>query len=863
MVKNLRWKLILVTALMALSVIFVLPSVYKGMPDWFKQYVVKDGLKLGLDLQGGMHLILKVDVEQAVKNSADLAGRDLKDVLKEKNISIVLRKSASPSEIVFVVPNKNAVKETEKILEEDFSDLVVKSIQKDTRFPRFTLTLSPEEEKNIRENSVDQSLEIIRNRIDQFGVTEPVIVRQGEQEIVVQLPGVKDPKRALKLIGQTAQLEFKLVDDETSVDINSLVSKALESGRITEKFNAKEINAALKGQIPPGDAVYVMKDVDDRTGKQIKKLMLLQDRALMTGDAVKTAHVRIGGDFNEPYVALDLTDRGGKIFAKLTEENVQKRLAIVLDNIVRSAPVIREKIAGGHAQISGSFTHEEAADLAIVLRAGALPAPVKIIQNVTVGPSLGLDSIQKGLLSGIIGACFVVLFMVIYYRLSGFVADIAMILNLLFLMAVLAMFQATLTLPGIAGIILTIGMGVDSNVLIFERMREEKGLGKPLKAFVDGGYDKAFWSIVDAHVTTLITAMALFLFGTGPIKGFAVTLSAGIVINLFTAIFVTRIFYDWSIPAGKLHDLVFMQIIKKSSIDFIGRRKIAFGVSAILVTLGILAFIQINSGTANLGVDFAGGTMVQYRGDNPFTLDQVRSAMEDEGVEGYTLQEVPNENVLIVRVKKSATTVGDVEQKITDALNSKISDVQFEIDSKTEIGSTVSRDLRHKAIVAIVISLAGIIGYLAFRFNVSFGVAAATATFHDVLTVLGLLNLMNLLGFNNIEINLLTVTALLTLAGYSLTDTVVVFDRIRENMRKHQKMGFAEIINLSVNDMLGRTIITSLTTLMVVLTLYFFGGVVINDFALALMLGIIVGTYSSVFVASPIIYLWHKGKAPR
>lgn len=857
MAKNLRWKLILVAALMALSVIFVLPSVYKGMPDWFKQYVVKDGLKLGLDLQGGMHLILNVDVDQAVRNAAGLAGRDLKDVLKDRNISIVLRKASSPSEIVFALPNKNAVEQVKTVLSDDFPDLVVKNIKDDTRFPIITLNLSPEEEKNIRENSVDQSLEIIRNRIDQFGVTEPVIVRQGKDDIVVQLPGVKDPKRALKLIGQTAQLEFKLVDDEAAVDINQLVSDAVSSGRITSRFDVQAVNSALKGQIPRGDAVYVMKDMDSRTGRVVKSLILLKDRALMTGDAVKTAHVRIGGNFNEPYVALDLTDRGGKTFAKITGENVQKRLAIVLDGIVRSAPVIREKIAGGHAQISGSFTHEEAADLAIVLRAGALPAPVKIIQNVTVGPSLGMDSIQKGLLSGILGACFVIVFMIIYYRLSGFIADLAMILNLIFLMAVLAMFQATLTLPGIAGIILTIGMGVDSNVLIFERMREEKALGKPLKAFVDGGYDKAFWTIVDAHVTTLITALALFLFGTGPIKGFAVTLSAGIVINLFTAIFVTRIFYDWAIPSGKLDDLVFMQIIKKSVIDFIGRRKVAFGISGLLVALGIFAFVQINTGSANLGVDFAGGTMVQYKGDKSFTLDRVRAAMEDAGLEGYTLQDVPSENVLIVRVKKSVATVGDIEKRITAALNNNISDVKFEMESKTEIGSTVSRDLRHKAIVAILISLAGIIGYLAFRFNVSFGVAAACATFHDVLAVLGLLYLMN------VEITLLIVTALLTLAGYSLTDTVVVFDRIRENLHRKQKMGFAEIINLSVNDMLGRTIITSLTTLMVVLTLFFFGGVVIHDFALALILGIIIGTYSSVFVASPIVYIWHKGKAPR
>jgi SecD/SecF fusion protein len=423
-------------------------------------------------------------------------------------------------------------------------------------------------------------------------------------------------------------------------------------------------------------------------------------------------------------------------------------------------------------------------------------------------------------------------------------------------MAVLALFQATLTLPGIAGIILTIGMGVDSNVLIFERMREEKALGKPLKAFIDGGYDKAFWTIVDAHVTTLITAMALFLFGTGPIKGFAVTLSAGIVINLFTAIFGTRIVYDFLLSKKAIKDIRFMHLVKKTALDFISKRNIAFCVSGVLVATGLFAFVQINRGEANLGVDFAGGTMVQYRADKPFQLKDVRAAMEKAGIQGYTLQEVPGENILIVRVKKSVATVGDIETAITGTLEKALPDTKFIIESKTEIGSTVSQELRRKAILAIAISLAGIIGYLAFRFNLSFGVAAASATFHDVLAVLGILYLLN------VEITLLIVTALLTLAGYSLTDTVVVFDRIRENMRRNRKIGFAAIINLSVNEMLGRTIITSVTTLIVVLCLFFLGGVVIHDFALALILGIIVGTYSSVFVASPIVYLWHKGKVP-
>ncbi|MDL1958333.1 MAG: protein translocase subunit SecD [Deltaproteobacteria bacterium] len=854
---GLRWKYSLMAALIALSLVFVLPSFYKDTPDWFKKYVYSEGLKLGLDLQGGMYLILKVDVDQAVKNSADLAARDLKESLGRRQITLVRRQSPDPDEILFFLPNKDAVERVKAVLEDEFPSLELVKVKEEEKFPSLVLRLSPEEEKFIRENTVDQSLEIIRNRIDQFGVTEPVIVRQGEKDIVVQLPGIQDPERALKLIGQTAQLEFKLVDDEAGIDFGRLIRQASDSGRLPAGYDAKALNSVLKGRIPRDDAIYFLKEVDDRTGKIRKRPILLKDKTLMTGDTVKTAHVRIGGTYNEPYVALEFTDRGARLFEKITSDNVGKRLAIVLDGVARSAPVIRERIGGGHAQISGSFTPDEASDLAIVLRAGALPAPISIIQNVTVGPSLGRDSIQHGLYSGLLGAAFVVVFMVIYYTFSGAVANIAMVLNLLFLMAVLALFQATLTLPGIAGIILIIGMGVDSNVLIFERMREERALGKPLKAFIDGGYDKAFWTIVDAHVTTLITAIALFLFGTGPIKGFAVTLSAGIVINLFTAIFGTRMVYDGLLSKHALTNLRFLQLIKKTSLDFIGRRNFAFILSAFLVILGLTGFIQVVRGAANLGVDFSGGTMVQYRADKPFTLDNVRKALTNTGIEGYSLQEVAGEHVLIVRVKKSVATVGDIGTSITNSLKEGLPETHFVIESKAEIGSTVSKELRRKALIAISISFAGIICYLAFRFNLSFGVAATAATLHDVLVVLGILFILNK------EITLLTITALLTLGGYSLTDTVVVFDRIRENIKRYKKLPFAEIINRSINEMLSRTIITSMTTMMVVLCIFVLGGVVIHDFAFTLLLGVLVGTYSSVFVASPVVYLWHKGKAPR
>ncbi|MEN8200775.1 MAG: protein translocase subunit SecF, partial [Thermodesulfobacteriota bacterium] len=513
-----------------------------------------------------------------------------------------------------------------------------------------------------------------------------------------------------------------------------------------------------------------------------------------------------------------------------------------------------EKILGGSAQISGSFTHEDAADLAIVLRVGALPAPVDIIQNMTVGASLGQDSIQKGMTSGLFGALIVLTFMAIYYRLSGIIANTALVLNILFLFTGLAILNATLTLPGIAGIILSIGMAVDANVLIFERMREEYSLGKSVKSSVDGGFGKALWTIVDSQVTTLITAMALFMFGTGPIKGFAVTLSLGIIFNLFTALFCSRLIFDTLYSFRALKKLNFMQFVKKPNLDFMRLRNITFAISGVLVTIGLIAFIQITRGKANIGVDFSGGSLLQYKAKQDFTMDEVRKAFARQDMKQMNLQEVEGEHRLIVKIKKAEEFIGDISGEVTTLLTTELGDKGFVLESQSEIGSSVSAVLRNKAIQAIFISLLGVVLYLAMRFDIRFGLAAAIATFHDVVVVLGICWLLN------VEITLLIVTALLTLAGYSLNDSVVVFDRIRENMRKSESHSLLEQINRSINEVMSRTFVTSLTTAMVLLSLFFFGGSVIHEFSLALLLGVMVGTYSSIFIASPVLTLWPAKK---
>jgi SecD/SecF fusion protein len=844
-----------------LAVITVVPSFYANTPSWWKKYMAPEGLRLGLDLQGGMHLVLQVNLQKAEENTLELAANDLKDTLAEESVTAVQTKSGSKDTIIFTLPNVSAVDKVQALIEDGFDEeLDVQVDAKEGSFPRIILQLSQEKKDYIKNNAVAQSLEIIRNRIDQFGVAEPVIIRQGADEIVIQLPGVKDPDRAMKLLGDTAQLEFKLVAETEGANIDQLVANAVESGQWSGKWQERdevtELNRLLAGSLPANTAIYFERLVDKQTGIESSRPILLETKVLMTGDMVKNAQVRIGGTFNEPYVSLDMTSRGGKVFATLTEKNVGRRMAIVLDGVVKSAPVIRERILGGSAQISGSFSHEEASDLAIVLRVGALPAPVDVIQNMTVGSTLGKDSIQKGLLSGIFGALMVLGFMVIYYRLSGVIANFALTLNILFLFSGLAILNATLTLPGIAGIVLSIGMAVDANVLIFERMREEYALGKPVRSSIDGGFGKALWTIVDSQVTTLITAMALFLFGTGPIKGFAVTLSLGIIFNLFTALFCSRLIFDVLAAKRVITDLKFLQIIKKSNIDFMKVRTITFAISGVMVLIGLIAFFQIARGSANLGVDFSGGSLLQYKAEQPFSMAEVRAVFTSNGMEGINLQEVENENRLIIKVKKSEAVVANLSDQVNELFGRELADKGFVLESQAEIGSSVSAVLRNKAIQAILISLAGVIVYLAFRFDISFGLAAAAATFHDVLVVLGICWLLN------IEITLLIVTALLTLAGYSLNDSVVVFDRIRENMKKLDKFRLTnQVINGSVNQVLGRTIVTSLTSAMVLLSLFIFGGSVIHDFSFALLMGVLIGTYSSIFIASPLLTFWKRGQA--
>ena len=512
--KVLSWRLITVIIVVLGAFIYVLPTFWGNIWPHKK-------INLGLDLQGGMHLVLEVDTEKAVEDTVERLTQELRSGLRKDRIRVQELARVNGNEISLRVKGEENIAKCEELLNSDFKDLRMLSRSKTDDELVLRLNLPDKEMDHIKRLAADQALETIRNRIDQFGVSEPDIRNQGENRILIQLPGIQDTKRAKALIGRTALLEFKLLD---------------ENG---------DVSAALKGDIPPGSELLYEVTHDPNTNRTVKTPYLVQKNTLLTGASLTDARVEIDSQYNEPYVSIQFDKKGGRIFSRITEQNVKKRLAIVLDGKVYSAPVIQEKISGGAARITGSFTMEQARDLAIALRAGALPAPVNVIEERTVGPSLGADSIRKGLISMCIGGLLVVIFMVIYYKGSGLIADIALLLNIVIIAGGLAGFQATLTLPGIAGIILTIGMAVDANVLIFERIREEMALGKTPRASVDAGYTRATLTILDANVTTLIAALVLFQFGTGPVKGFAVTLSLGVLASLFTALILTRLIFDY------------------------------------------------------------------------------------------------------------------------------------------------------------------------------------------------------------------------------------------------------------------------------------------------------------------------------
>ncbi len=532
MSKGLSWRVSLIVLFLLFSALFLAPTLLPQLPSWWQgsSFLPQDKLHLGLDLQGGTHLVMEVQTAKAVDSSLNLLTSDLEDTLNSKSYRFKRVSRVGADQISVLLYDKDTADKVQELMKK-YPGFDMQSPADEGGFINLQMRMTETEIKNKKDLAVQQALETIRNRVDQFGVSEPLIQREGVDHIVVQLPGIKDPKRAIELIGKTALLEFRLVDEA----VNPLT--------------------ATPGTLPEDDVILMEKRTDSVSGTVSQIPLVVKRKAIITGGLLTDARVQIDSQFNQPNVSIEFNPQGAKLFDDVTAANVNKRFAIVLDDVIYSAPVIRERISGGKAQISGSFSAKEASDLAIALRSGSLPAPVKIIQNVTVGPTLGQDNIKKGLMAGLVGISLVVLFMLFYYRLSGLVANLGMVLNVIYLMGALALFGATLTLPGIAAIVLLIGMSVDSNVLIFERIREELRLGKTPKAALDAGYDKAFLTIMDSHVTTLITAAVLFQFGTGPVKGFAVSLSLGVIINLFTSLVGTKVVFDSALSRWRVKKL--------------------------------------------------------------------------------------------------------------------------------------------------------------------------------------------------------------------------------------------------------------------------------------------------------------------
>ncbi len=519
--KSFSVRIAIVLAVIVAAVIYCLPTLNPGIWPHKK-------INLGLDLQGGMHLILEVDSEKAVESTVERIFQEMRDQVRRGQIQDIQLERPSAAKISVQVQGAENIEKFKTALDKEFRDLRVSNKSEDATHYSAVFDLPAKDSEQVKKLAVDQALETIRNRIDQFGVSEPDIRRQGESRILIQLPGIRDTQRAKDLIGRTALLEFKLVDE------------------------SRDVNTALQGNVPAGSEVLYKVEEDPKTNRTTKTPFLIRKRAVLTGATLTDAKVHIDSQYGEPYVSIDFDKKGARIFESVTAENTGKRLAIVLDSKVASAPVIQEKISGGKARITGRFTMEEARDLAIVLRAGALPAPVKILEERTVGPSLGADSIRMGLTSMLVGGILVLLFMAAYYKLAGLLADFEVILDIVLIGAGLAAFGGTLTLPGMAGIILTIGMAVDNNVLIYERIREELRVGRTPRAAVDAGFDRATTTILDANVTTLIAAVVLFQFGTGPVKGFAVTLSLGVIASMFTAVVVSRMVFDYVLSTRKV-----------------------------------------------------------------------------------------------------------------------------------------------------------------------------------------------------------------------------------------------------------------------------------------------------------------------
>ena len=890
-------------------------------------------LNKGLDLKGGINVILQISIRDILSGLAENTRNPIFN--KALDEADILQKSSDEPYIDSFFKSFDIVKSGDKLASPDI-------FANRTLSDEINFEMTDQDTQVVVRRKIDESIvsafEVLRKRIDKFGVTQPNIQRLGASgRILVELPGAKDVDRVKNLLQSTAQLEFweTYKNDQLLnflIEANNLLKPQVKASKKTSSDEKDDISKIedLLADVSPQDSIlsssnpildrivgqgfqggpvlaqFASRDSDLILGylnqPDVRKLLPSEYRyirfawgkPITDSDVVELYALKSNRDNKAPLsggvvvdalqtfdqvgnaaVSMQMDSRGARIWENMTGKAFKEasNIAIVLDNIVYSAPGVSSgAISGGRSEITGSFTLNEAIDLANVLRAGKLPASAEIIQSEIVGPSLGKEAIEAGINSFVIALIFVLLWMVFYYGSSGIYADIALVMNILLIFGILVGLGAVLTLPGIAGVVLTIGISVDANVLIFERIREELGKGKGIRKAIADGFNNALSSILDANITTGLTALILFIFGTGPIKGFATTLLIGIGTSLFTAIFITRILVDSRNEKGK--DVSFSTKATKGlfsniKISFLQRRKVAYLVSSILI---VISLASLSFQGLNQGVDFVGGRSYTVRFDESVNPTEIGAVLSNEfgSAEAKTFGE---DNQLKITTKYKVDVEGlavdeEIQNKLFDALQSYLpdgttyqsfvngsSEKQIGIMSSIKVGPTIADDIKKNSFLAVIGSLIVVFLYILLRFQKwQFSLGAVAAVFHDVLIVLGIFSITYTFMPFSMEINQAFIAAILTVIGYSLNDTVVVFDRIREYIGEHTKWEFDTTVNAALNSTLSRTLNTSLTTLIVLLSIFIFGGESIRGFMFALIIGVIVGTYSSVFIATPVMY---------
>ncbi|RLQ88004.1 protein translocase subunit SecDF [Notoacmeibacter ruber] len=822
-----RWKTVLIWLTVLAGVIVALPNLFsRSTLDALPDFVPTRQMTLGLDLQGGSHILLQIDTNEIRENRLKSIRDEARSALRGERIGYT-GLAVSGNAVQFRLRDPSQMDAAREALSDTLSPIsaglfsggqVTEVEMDEAQNGLVRLNLTEQGLAYRVSSALTQSVEVVGRRVNELGTTEPVIQRQGDDRILVQVPGLDDPERLKNLLGQTAQLTFQMVDTSTPVQ------------------------DAIEGRPPAGSTI--MYSTDDPPVPY-----LIEDRVIVSGESLVDAQPTFDQRTGEAVVSFRFDNRGAVRFGQATQQNVGRPFAIILDEAVISAPVIREPITGGSGQISGSFTTESAKDLAVLLRAGALPATLNIVEERTVGPGLGQDSIDAGLMASIIGSILVVGFMFAVYGTLGLIANVALVANIVLLIAILTFLGATLTLPGIAGIVLTVGMAVDSNVLIYERIREERRNGRKVLNAIETGFERALSTIVDANVTTLIAAVILFYLGTGPVRGFAVTLAIGIVTTVFTAFTLTRWlvgFWYKRTRAKELPGAPIKLVPDVTKIPFMWLRKAGFTISAILSVAALVAFFTVGM---NLGIDFKGGTLIEAQSKTgQADIGDIRSRLSDLNLGEVQVQSFGSEREVLIRV--GAQDAGDnAEQSAATKVQDELaSDYDFR---RTEVvGPTISSELARAGAIGVGVSLLAILLYIWFRFEWQFALGAIISTMHDVIMTIGFFVL------TGIEFNISSIAAILTIVGYSLNDTVVVYDRVRENLRRYRKMPLPELLDVSMNDTLSRTVMTSLTTLLALGALFFFGGEVIRSFTAAMIFGIFIGTYSSIFNAAPLLILF-------